>query len=164
MAMGGVLFIDEAYTLSNSKMEGDFGQEAIDTLLKLMEDKRDSFIVIVAGYTNEMEDFINSNPGLRSRFNKYIKFEDYSVTQLTEIFCDLCESQDFKITEEAKNTVLQEIGKMVAESKENFGNARDIRNYFEKTISRQANRIMKLSDADNLEALITIEKEDVIRG
>lgn len=163
-AMGGVLFIDEAYTLSNSKMEGDFGQEAIDTLLKLMEDKRDSFIVIVAGYTNEMEDFINSNPGLRSRFNKYIKFEDYSVTQLTEIFCNLCESQDFKIAEEAKNTVLQEIGKMVAESKENFGNARDIRNYFEKTISRQANRIMKLSDADNLEALITIEKEDVIRG
>ena len=85
-AIGGILFIDEAYTLTHNKESGDYGQEVVDTLLKRMEDDRDDFIVIVAGYTNEMHEFIDSNPGLRSRFNKYIHFPDYSSSELMEIF------------------------------------------------------------------------------
>lgn len=159
-AMGGILFIDEAYTLSNYKMEGDFGQEAIDTLLKIMEDKRDNLVVIVAGYPEPMEKFLDSNPGLRSRFNKHIQFEDYSVSQLNEIFHIMCASQDYKISEEAETELLFNIGQMVAGSKENFANAREIRNYFEQVVSRQANRIMTQNDNDT-DYLITIEKEDL---
>lgn len=159
-AMGGVLFIDEAYTLSNYKMEGDFGQEAIDTLLKIMEDKRDNLVVIVAGYPTPMEEFLDSNPGLRSRFNKHIQFEDYSVSQLNEIFHLMCESQDYKVAPDAENELLLNIGQMVAGSKDNFANAREIRNYFEQVVSRQANRIMTQS-SDDMDYLITIEKEDL---
>lgn len=159
-AMGGILFIDEAYTLSNYKMEGDFGQEAIDTLLKIMEDKRDNLVVIVAGYPEPMEKFLDSNPGLRSRFNKHIQFEDYSASQLNDIFHLMCNSQDYKIAESAESELLLNIGQMVAGSKENFANAREIRNYFEQVVSRQANRIMNQADG-NVEALITIEKEDL---
>lgn len=159
-AMGGILFIDEAYTLSNYKMEGDFGQEAIDTLLKIMEDKRDNLVVIVAGYPEPMEKFLDSNPGLRSRFNKHIQFEDYSVSQLNEIFHLMCDSQDYKIADDAESELLLNIGQMVAGSKENFANAREVRNYFEQVVSRQANRIMEHSGED-MDYLITIEKEDL---
>lgn len=159
-AMGGILFIDEAYTLSNYKSDGDFGQEAIDTLLKIMEDRRDNLVVIVAGYPELMEQFLDSNPGLRSRFNKHIQFEDYSASQLNEIFHLMCASQDYKIAEDAEGELLLNIGQMVAESKENFANAREVRNYFEQVVSRQANRIMT-RPGENVEALITIEKEDL---
>lgn len=159
-AMGGVLFIDEAYTLSNNKMEGDFGQEAIDTLLKAMEDNRENFVVIVAGYPEPMDEFLNSNPGLRSRFNKHIRFEDYSVSQLNEIFHLMCSSQDYEISPEAEQTLLYKISQMVADSKKNFANAREIRNYFEDVISRQADRIMN-SDNDCPDDLITILEQDL---
>ena len=159
-AMGGVLFIDEAYTLSNNKQEGDFGQEAIDTLLKIMEDKRDEFIVIVAGYPDLMEDFLDSNPGLRSRFNKYIHFEDYSASQLNEIFHSICKSQDYKIDPEAENELMQNISEMVASADDNFANAREVRNYFEKVVANQANRIVQSSEA-GADDLITITKEDL---
>lgn len=161
-AMGGILFIDEAYTLSNNKMEGDFGQEAIDTLLKAMEDHRDNLIVIVAGYPEPMETFLDSNPGLRSRFNKYIKFEDYSVSQLNEIFHQLCKDQDYTLDTEAEKTLILKIGQMVAESGPNFANAREIRNYFEQIVSRQATRIMNSSSNNHdIDYLITICKEDL---
>lgn len=159
-AMGGVLFIDEAYALSNHKMEGDFGQEAIDTLLKAMEDHRDNLVVIVAGYPEPMEEFLNSNPGLRSRFNKHIRFEDYSVSQLNEIFHQLCHSQDYVIDADAEPELLLKISQMMADSKENFANARAVRNYFEDVVSRQANRLVR-EEAQEMDHLVTIRREDL---
>lgn len=162
-AMGGILFIDEAYALTSYENNGgDFGQEAVDTLLKLMEDNRDRLIVIVAGYPETMEKFLDSNPGLRSRFNKYIQFEDYSVSQLVDIFIEMCTSQDFIIGEGVKEELALKIGVMVANAGENFANAREIRNYFENVVAKQAERLMKKSyDEINGDALLTIEKEDL---
>lgn len=162
-AMGGILFIDEAYALTSYENNGgDFGQEAVDTLLKLMEDNRDRLIVIVAGYPEPMEKFLDSNPGLRSRFNKYIQFEDYSVSQLVDIFIEMCTSQDFIIGEGVKEELALKVGVMVANAGENFANAREIRNYFENVVAKQAERLMKKSyDEINGDALLTIEKEDL---
>ena len=162
-AMGCILFIDEAYALTSYENNGgDFGQEAVDTLLKLMEDNRDRLIVIVAGYPEPMEKFLDSNPGLRSRFNKYIQFEDYSVSQLVDIFIEMCTSQDFIIGEGVKEELALKIGVMVANAGENFANAREIRNYFENVVAKQAERLMKKSyDEINGDALLTIEKEDL---
>ncbi|MBE5935045.1 MAG: AAA family ATPase [Lachnospiraceae bacterium] len=139
-AMGGVLFIDEAYTLTGNS-ENDFGQEAVDTLLKLMEDRRDKFITIVAGYPIEMEEFLNSNPGLRSRFNKKIHFEDYESMDMLKIFEMQLEEYDYNIEENAKNYVVAAFDSM--KKKDNFANAREVRNYFEKVVSNHANRVMK---------------------
>lgn len=155
-AMGGILFIDEAYTLVYDN-EGDFGQEAVDTLLKIMEDRRDELIVIVAGYPDLMEKFLDSNPGLRSRFNKYIHFEDYSDEELLSIFKTYVDEQDYTLEEGIDENVLSAIAAIREKAGENFGNAREIRNFFEKVISRQANRIMEIS-ADELykdEGLLT---------
>ncbi|MCR5213449.1 MAG: AAA family ATPase [Eubacterium sp.] len=152
-AMGGILFIDEAYSLV-SDSEGDFGQEAINTLLKLMEDNRDNLVVIVAGYTEEMEDFINSNPGLRSRFNRYIQFNDYSDEELLKIFKVYVEQQDYSLEENSDQAILKAIEKIREDEVDNFGNARSVRNFFEKVINNQANRLMQegvnIADADQL--------------
>ncbi|SEF70940.1 ATPase family associated with various cellular activities (AAA) [Eubacterium ruminantium] len=144
-AMGGILFIDEAYTLSNNK-EGDFGQEAIDTLLKIMEDHRDELIVIVAGYTNRMDEFLNSNPGLRSRFSKYIAFDDYTNEELLQIFKNYCAEQDYHMDQSLEIILVKKFDELRRREGDNFGNARTVRNYFEKVISNQANRIMKDGD------------------
>ena len=140
-ALDGVLFIDEAYSLAK---DGDsFGQEAIDTLLKRMEDDRDRLVVIVAGYTNEMKTFIDSNPGLKSRFNRYIEFEDYSAEEMLTIFKNLATKQNYTLSEESEKVLLG-IFKDVKENEDNsFGNARGVRNLFEKTLVNQANRIAK---------------------
>ena len=148
-AMGGVLFIDEAYTLTVGKNDGDFGQEAIDTLLKIMEDRRENFMVIVAGYTDKMERFLDSNPGLRSRFSKYIFFNDYSIDELYEIFEKYCKEQDYTLAPGLADKVKDIINEMKNEKGEAFGNAREIRNYFERVISNQANRIMSLHNTLN---------------
>lgn len=144
-AMGGILFIDEAYTLSNNK-EGDFGQEAIDTLLKIMEDHRDELIVIVAGYTDRMDEFLNSNPGLRSRFSKYIAFDDYSNEELLQIFKSYCTEQDYHMDQSLEIILVKKFEELRRSEGDNFGNARTVRNYFEKVISNQANRIMRGGD------------------
>lgn len=138
-AIGGVLFIDEAYTLM-SNSEQDFGQEAIDTLLKLMEDRREQFITIVAGYPKEMEEFLESNPGLRSRFNKKIHFEDYTAEEMYEIFEKHCKEYDYKVDESAKEKIIYTFESM--RHKENFANGREARNYFEVVVGNHANRVM----------------------
>ena len=138
-AMGGILFIDEAYTLA--KEGNDFGQEAIDTILKAMEDRRGEFVVIVAGYEKPMETFINSNPGLKSRFNKFFKFPDYTASELIRIFDALCEKFDYSITDEAHALAVERIERMEREKGEHFANAREVRNYFETIVTKQANRV-----------------------
>ena len=162
-AMGGILFIDEAYSLVSDN-EGDYGQEAINTLLKLMEDNRDSLVVIVAGYTEEMQSFINSNPGLRSRFNRYIQFNDYSDDELLQIFKQYVAEQDYKLEDDIDGAIMDAIRGIHADEGDNFGNARSMRNYFEKVISNQANRLMDVGAAglDDTDELMIIKKEDLM--
>ncbi|MCQ2522187.1 MAG: AAA family ATPase [Lachnospiraceae bacterium] len=159
-ALGGILFIDEAYTLNVGKGEGDFGQEAVDTLLKAMEDHRDDLIVIVAGYPDLMESFINSNPGLKSRFNKYIMFEDYTPEEQFKILQMNCKKQDYKLSEEAEKVALDFFTKRFEVRPENFANARDVRNYLEKAITNHATRVVTLSEPTK-EQLSTLEAEDL---
>ncbi|HCE74754.1 MAG TPA: AAA family ATPase, partial [Lachnospiraceae bacterium] len=135
-AKGGILFIDEAYTLARG--ENDFGQEAIDTILKAMEDLREDFVVIVAGYTELMKEFIGSNPGLKSRFNKYIEFPDYTADELVKIFYTMTEKYNYRLTDKAKEKAEEKIRKMEAEKGPHFANARDVRNLFEKIVTNQA--------------------------
>jgi len=156
-AIDGLLFIDEAYMLNSG--DDEFGQEAIDTLLKMMEDNRARLIVIVAGYENEMAEFIDSNPGLKSRFNKSIFFANYSPDELLLIFDRMVAKNNFKISTESRQLVLGNVQKVSA--KENFGNARYIRNLFEKIIQNQFSRIAELDNVSDDE-MNTISKEDVV--
>lgn len=160
-AMGGVLFIDEAYTLTAGAGSNDFGMEAVNTLLKEMEDHRDDFIVIVAGYPDEMEQFLESNPGLNSRFRTKILFEDYSPLELMEIFKNMCKNYALTPTKEAELNVLNFFQKRCAENNENFANARDVRNFVDSAISNQANRIAKINGEISNEILTSLELSDV---
>lgn len=141
-ALHGVLFIDEAYALVPEDGNGaDYGQEAISTLLKRMEDYRDSLVVIIAGYKNEMQRFIDSNPGLQSRFNRYIDFPDYTGAELTEIFKMYMKKNQYTLASGAEQFLRKEFEYAVAHKDRNFGNARFARNVFEKSIQQQANRL-----------------------
>ncbi len=157
-AMGGILFIDEAYMLSSER--DVFGQEAIDTLLKAMEDHRDDLIVIVAGYESLMEKFVASNPGLKSRFNRFIHFDDYTPEQLFLIFSGFCSKNQYILSEEAEALVKDYFRQIFELRTESFGNARAVRNCFEKMIPNQANRVAQLSEA-TIEHIQTIETEDL---
>ena len=159
-AMGGVLFIDEAYALTTNTGKGDFGQEAVNTLLKEMEDHRDDFIVIVAGYSDLMEEFLDSNPGLRSRFNKVITFEDYMPDELLDIFKSICTKSGMTVTKEAQDAVLDYFMIRCGQNLKTFANARDIRNFYEKAITNQANRLAAISDPTNAQ-LTTLTIDDV---
>jgi hypothetical protein len=161
-ALGGILFIDEAYTLTAGKGEKDFGQEAVDTLLKAMEDHRDELIVIVAGYPDLMEEFLDSNPGLRSRFNKFIYFEDYSGEELMSIFQGMCDKQEYKLDADAYEYAKQYWNDKAQNHDENFANAREVRNFMESAISKQATRVVSLENID-VTALETLTKEDLIQ-
>ena len=158
-AMGGVLFIDEAYTLA--KGENDFGQESIDTLLKAMEDQREDFVVIVAGYSEPMNRFLESNPGLKSRFNKSITFEDYSPNELLDIFELFCKLNDMKLSSDARDYLTQYLSKLSNEKSENFANGREMRNLFEKAFTNQANRLSHYNNISD-EELNIIKTEDII--
>ena len=159
-ALGGILFIDEAYTLTAGKDGKDFGQEAVDTLLKMMEDNRDNLIVIVAGYTDLMEEFVESNPGLRSRFNKYIVFEDYTGEQLYDIFMSMCKKQDYIPNEPGRKYAKEYLSSLAEAHDDNFANAREVRNYIERSIARQASRIVELDDVSDKQ-LKTLTKSDL---
>ena len=151
-ALGGVLFIDEAYAL-NGGGENDFGQEAIDTVLKAMEDHREDLVVIVAGYTELMEDFIHSNPGLESRFNRFLLFEDYSLGEMMGIFRMRCEKGQYTLDADAEEAVRQFITEENTHP-ETFGNARGVRNLYERILVQQANRLAGLE---------TVTKDDLVR-
>ena len=140
-ALNGVLFIDEAYALVPENSSQDYGQEAISTLLKRMEDDRDKLVVIIAGYTNEMKRFIDSNPGLQSRFNRYINFPDYSAGELVKIFHMYMKKNQYTISDEADEILKEKLEYAVEHKDRNFGNARYVRNIFEKSIQAQANRL-----------------------
>lgn len=158
-ALGGVLFIDEAYSLASGG-ENDFGREAIETILKAMEDHRDDLIVIVAGYDGPMERFISSNPGLESRFNKYIHFPDYDGEQLLAIFQGQCERNGYHLSEEAAAAAAELFDCLYEERDENFGNGREVRNCFEDMVIRQANRVAAM-EAPDKQSLMSVLPEDL---
>lgn len=155
-AIGGVLFIDEAYTLATDS-ENDFGKEAIDSLLKSMEDRREELAVIVAGYEDRMEKFINSNPGLESRFNRFVFFEDYNAQEMHEIFLKLCRDFEMELTPPAQEKILRITNHLEKTKGANFANAREIRKIFESTLERQANRLVGTKETKKLNL---IEEED----
>ena len=157
-ALGGLLFIDEAYALTQNRGENDFGQEAVDTLLKGMEDHRDDLAVIVAGYPDLMEGFINSNPGLKSRFNKYIFFDDYEPDELLEIFMMRCRKNGYEPDDEAKTFTGEYLKSRYENRDENYANARDVRNLFDKAVVEQANRIASIEEPTDEElSILTLE-------
>ena len=157
-AKGGVLFIDEAYALAQK--DDAFGQEAIDTILKAMEDNRDDFVVIVAGYTEPMKKFIESNPGLKSRFNKYIEFPDYNIDELEKIFDLNCKKYDYREEESVRHQIRALITARKIENIDNFANAREVRNLFEEIITNQARRIAAM-EAPTSDDMMTITIEDL---
>ena len=159
-AKGGILFIDEAYSLSNSESSNDYGQEAIDTILKAMEDMRDDFIVIVAGYPNLMKKFLKSNPGLESRFNTFIDFEDYLPDDLFKIFMGMCEKNNYMVKDEIFSDLMSYFTKTYENRTDSYANARTVRNFFENSIKKQANRVAKLSNP-SLKELQTLLSEDL---
>ncbi len=159
-ALGGVLFIDEAYSLGKEAGSGSsnsFGREAIDTLLKRMEDERDKFVVVAAGYRNEMQRFINSNPGLKSRFDRYIHIDDYNPEELYEIFHYFLHKNDFKINSDASDLIREKIIELYNKRDSNFANAREVRKIYEQSVINLSKRIV----AKNISEHNLIIKEDI---
>jgi SpoVK/Ycf46/Vps4 family AAA+-type ATPase len=159
-ALGGVLFVDEAYSLAGGS-DNDFGQEAIETLLKLMEDNRGDLVVIAAGYRDRMETFIESNPGLRSRFTRFIDFPDYNADELTTIFTRLAEEEGYELGEGVIETIRRKMLDEYVARTPTFGNGRMVRNLFEQALTAQANRLANATPTRK--DLCTIAKDD-IRG
>ena len=160
-ALGGILFIDEAYSLAPDVGTGnDFGREAIETLLKLMEDHRDDLIVIVAGYSEPMERFISSNPGLESRFNRFFIFEDYNGDELFEIFRSMCEKSEYALTDESREFAVEHFQELYDTRDDNFGNARHVRNFFENIVSVHSDRVSAI-EGHTREDLTVVVLEDM---
>lgn len=159
-AIDGVLFIDEAYSLSEGG-QGDFGKEAISTLIKRMEDDRERLVVILAGYSSNMDDFINTNPGLQSRFSRYIDFPDYSEEELLQIFLQNAKKGDYVLDENALTLLRGVLHDAIVHKDKNFGNARYVRNLFEKCIQNQANRLSEEKIVDK-EKLCLLTAKDII--
>ena len=164
-AMGGVLFIDEAYTLKSNDQDS-FGSEAIDTLLKRLEDDRGKFICIVAGYTDNMHDFIDTNPGLKSRFTQTIHFEDYTPDELTQIFINLANGKKFTVDEETRNAIHRQFEQLYLRRDKNFGNAREARRIFDQAVEKQSQRLMaEMNNPDfNSEDMYRITVADLAVG
>lgn len=158
-ALGGILFIDEAYSLTVGKGDTDYGFEAVDTLLKAMEDHRDDLVVVVAGYPEQMDEFLESNPGLRSRFNTFIHFEDYKPDELLDIFRLSCRNNHYRMGAGLEEHLSVFFTDMYEHRGKDFANGREVRNIFEKAITRQANRLAQTDNLDD-EALVTLEVVD----
>lgn len=158
-ALDGVLFIDEAYSLVQGSKQ-DYGMEAIATLLKRMEDNRSRLVVILAGYEEEMHTFIEANPGLQSRFNRYIHFDDYSAEELFEIFQLSMKKLEYQLSPSAREKLQQVLVHAVANKDKNFGNARFARNLFERTLENQATRLATVASLTK-ESLSDITDEDI---
>ena len=164
-ALGGILFIDEAYSLAPEVGTGnDFGREAIETLLKLMEDHRDDLIVIVAGYSEPMERFISSNPGLESRFNRYFMFEDYDSDELYAIFSAMCVKSEYTLADDAVEYAREHFRELYDTRDDNFGNARHVRNFFENIVSVHSDRVSELEDhtRENLSLVVLEDLEKAV--
>lgn len=159
-SIGGVLFIDEAYSLNQNAMGSDYGAEAVNTILKRMEDNRDDLAVVVAGYTEPMQLFIESNPGLRSRFNRYFHFEHFKPQQLYTIFEASCKKLDFVLTEDAIDKLNETFELLYEKKDDGFGNARVVRNLFEKCVQNQANRIIEIKSITK-DVLRALTEEDI---
>lgn len=159
-SLGGVLFIDEAYALTTNSFGNDYGAEAVNTLLKRMEDHREDLAVVVAGYNEPMKLFIESNPGLRSRFNRFFMFEHFKPEQLMLVFESCCKNADFVLSDEAKEKLSDTFELLYSKKDEGFGNARVVRNLFEKCVQNQANRIVKIKKITP-KILKTLSEEDI---
>ncbi len=159
-SLGGILFIDEAYALVSGDGTNDFGHEAVETILKAMEDNRDDFIVIVAGYDELMDKFISSNPGLQSRFNRYFFFEDYVTDELVTIFDLICKKNEYVLTDEAREFADSYFSLLYETRDDNFGNARDVRNFFEDVVSVHSDRVSAL-DKPTRDDLMMFTKDDL---
>jgi SpoVK/Ycf46/Vps4 family AAA+-type ATPase len=162
-ALDGILFIDEAYSLAPEDNPRDFGREAVETLLKRMEDDRERLIVIVAGYSQEMKLFIDANPGLQSRFNRYFFFEDYKPEELTDIFLQTCNSRKFRLEEDATDKLKRYCDFLYRSKTKSFGNARVMRNLFEEVVRLQSTRLAMLDDITD-DDLVTIEETDITKA
>ena len=159
-ALDGILFIDEAYALNNTKSEKDFGTESIETILKFMEDHRNRIVIIAAGYSDKMNQFINSNPGLKSRFNKSILFDNYKDNELYQIFLKFCNEKNMKLEKNLKNLIISFFNSLIIEIGHNFGNGREVRKFFEDLLIEQSVRLNKCKL--NTLNINTFTEEDII--
>lgn len=164
-ALGGVLFVDEAYMLTpGSELEADdddtFGQEALDTILAYMENHRDDLLVIVAGYQEEMLRFLESNPGLRSRFTRFLAFPDYSEIELSQIFQQMADQQSYCLSSSCQQRLVTLMDQTLRQSRKGFGNGREVRNLFELTLTKQAARLAEMSERSR-DDLVTIMEDDL---
>ncbi len=161
-ATGGVLFIDEAYSLINDKQDA-FGKEAIDSLLKAMEDLRDDLVIIVAGYTELMEEFLQANPGFKSRFNHFVQFDNFSTDELYEIFAMLCKNNDYRYGDAFAQHMKSQLNQIPVETIPNFSNGRYIRNVFEKLVTIQSNRLIQQQNITRSE-LMEFAEADIVQA
>jgi SpoVK/Ycf46/Vps4 family AAA+-type ATPase len=150
-AKGGVLFIDEAYTLYDSSDRHNFGKESLETILRFMEDHKENIVVILAGYKTEMDILLDSNPGLKSRFNRFINFDDYEARELVQVFKKIAESSDYTTAKGFDEGLLTSVERLLLQKNESFGNGRAMRNLFEKVIERQASRLALSGDLSRSE-------------
>jgi SpoVK/Ycf46/Vps4 family AAA+-type ATPase len=157
-SIGGILFIDEAYSLTRN--QDDFGMEAVDTLVKGIEDNRDDLVVIVAGYPELMSGFVSSNPGLKSRFNKFIEFKDYDGSEMFDIFKSFCKQYGFKIENKANDHLIKYFTDLYSNRDKTYANGRDVRNFFEKIMTNQANRLSTQINPTK-EDLTLLKEEDL---
>ena len=158
-AKGGVLFIDEAYSITENEHSDSYGRECLTELTKALEDYRDDLVVIVAGYTEPMNLFFASNPGLKSRFNTFIEFDDYSAEELDKILLMMCEKNDYMLSENANEKIMKYFADMINSKEENFANGRLVRNLYDDLIMNHAHRINKLSSVSRNDLMLLIEED-----